>query len=221
MIRLGLCCTFREQPIRFANTTATALSRMPRRDALLKLSGLCLQNAASLLAALRYCTDHGIGCFRINSQILPLKTHQEIAYNLDDLPDGPEIVKRFIACGTFARERGLRTSFHPDQFVVLNSPRAEVVDASIRELEYQGQVAEWVGADVINIHAGGAYGDKAAALQCVAWFRGRSFLSAGRTMSRAAAAGVGNHRRRRRKEPSYRWGQLRSRYSRYRRSVEF
>src|SRR5262249_24291066 len=48
----------------------------------------------------------------------------------------------------------------PDQFVVLNSPRPEVVAASLRELEYQAEVDEWVGADVINIHGGGAYGDK-------------------------------------------------------------
>ena len=27
MIRLGLCCTFRDQPIKFANTTATAARR--------------------------------------------------------------------------------------------------------------------------------------------------------------------------------------------------
>jgi UV DNA damage endonuclease len=48
---------------------------------------------------------------------------------------------------------------------VLSSPRPEVVANSIRELEYQGQLAEAVGADVINIHAGGVYGDKVAALQ--------------------------------------------------------
>jgi UV DNA damage endonuclease len=37
-------------------------------------------------------------------------------------------------------------------------------DSSIRELEYQAEVAEWVEADVINIHGGGAYGDKQKAL---------------------------------------------------------
>ncbi len=47
---------------------------------------------------------------------------------------------------------------------MLNSQRDDVVEASIRELEYQAEVAEWVGADVINIHGGGAFGDKAAAL---------------------------------------------------------
>ena len=48
--------------------------------------------------------------------------------------------------------------------MVLNSQRPEVVEASIRELEYQAEVAEWVGADVINIHGGGAFGDKQKAL---------------------------------------------------------
>ena len=36
---------------------------------------------------------------------------------------------------------------------------------SLQEIEYQAEVAQWIGADVINIHGGGAYGDKAAALE--------------------------------------------------------
>ena len=48
--------------------------------------------------------------------------------------------------------------------MVLNSPRPDVVEKSVQELEYQAEVAEWVGADVINIHGGGAYGDKPKAL---------------------------------------------------------
>lgn len=71
MIRLGLCCAFRDQPIKFANTTATAIGKMRRPDALTKLSRLCLENAAALLAALRFCADNGIGSLRVNSQILP------------------------------------------------------------------------------------------------------------------------------------------------------
>ena len=137
---------------------------MDRRDALAKVSRLCLENADALLASLRYCAGHGIGCFRINSQILPIKTHPDSGYAIDDLPDSEEIVNRFQACGQFAREHNLRTCFHPDQYVVLNSPRPDVVRKSIEELEYQAEVAEWVGADVINIHGGGAYGDKGSAL---------------------------------------------------------
>jgi UV DNA damage endonuclease len=164
VVRLGLCCLFRDQPIQFLTTTATSLGKMPRDAALAKLSRLCLSNADALQAALQYCAHHGIGCFRINSQILPIKTHPPVGYDVSDLPDGQEIVRRFQECGQFVRDRQLRTCFHPDQFVVMNSLRPDVVASSIRELEYQAEVAEWVGADVINIHGGGAFGDKQKAL---------------------------------------------------------
>ena len=164
MIRLGLCCTFRDQPIKFRNTTAAAIAKMGREDGLAKLSDLCMQNAEALLAALRFCSEHDIGCFRVNSQVLPLKTHPRLGYELDELPRGDEIVRGFVECGAFAATHDLRTCFHPDQFVVLNSQRPEVVAASIRELEYQAEVAEWIGADVVNVHGGGGFGDKRKAL---------------------------------------------------------
>ena len=164
MIRLGLCCMFRDEPIKFVTTTATAIGKMKRPEALVKLSRLCMENADSLLAALQFCADNGIGCFRVNSQILPIKTHPTCGYGVHDLPDGDEIVRRFKECGKFATKHNLRTCFHPDQFVVLNSPRPDVVEKSVLELEYQAEVAEWIGADVINIHGGGAYGDKTQAL---------------------------------------------------------
>lgn len=164
MIRLGLCCLFRDQPIRFATTTATSLGRLSRSEALHKLNRLCLENANSLLDAVRYCHCHGIGCFRVNSQILPIKTHPEVGYAVEELPDADQIVERFRECGDFAHSHNIRLCFHPDQFVVLNSPRPDVVEKSILELEYQAEVAEWLGADVINIHGGGAYGDKRQAL---------------------------------------------------------
>lgn len=162
--RWGLCCQFAEQPISFRTTTATSLLRLPDVDRRKKLSDLCLANAESLLAALQFCVKTGIGCFRIASSILPIKTHPEAGYRIEDLPDADRIVGVFQSCGLFAKEHGIRTVFHPDQFVVLNSPREEVVERSIEDLEYLAQVAEWVGSDAINIHGGGAYGDKATAL---------------------------------------------------------
>jgi UV DNA damage endonuclease len=164
MIRFGLCCMFHDQPIKFVTTTAASIAKLKRPDALTKLSRLCMENANALLAALKFCAENGIGCFRINSQILPIKTHPECGYKIDDLPDGKEIVRHFKKCRDFARKNNLRTSFHPDQFVVLNSLRPDVVAKSIEELEYQAEVAEWVGADVVNIHGGGAFGDKTTAL---------------------------------------------------------
>jgi UV DNA damage endonuclease len=164
MIRLGLCCIFRGEPIKFRRTTATHLRTRPRPEQLRLLAQIALHNAAALQAALTYCRDHGIGAFRINSQILPLKTHPQAGYHIDQLPDAPRIVAAFRHCGRFSRRYDIRTSFHPDQFVVLNSPDPGVVERSVAELHYQAEVARWVNADVITLHAGGAYADKPAAL---------------------------------------------------------
>ena len=164
LLRLGLCCQFVREPIKFRTTTVTAMLRLPRRERLARLAELSLANANALLASLQYCAGAGIGAFRINSQILPVKTHAEAGYAIADLPGNAAIVARLQECGVFARQHGLRLSFHPDQFVVLNSPNPKTLAHSLAELDYQAEVAEWVGADTLNIHGGGAYGDKLAAL---------------------------------------------------------
>ncbi len=145
--------------------TATAMLRRKRNEQLRQLADLCLANAEALSQAVEWCASHGIGAFRVNSQILPLKTHPQVGYEIEHLPLGDRIEARFRAAGDLARRRGLRLSFHPDQFVLLNSPRPEVRDSSIAEIEYQTRVAEWIGADVINVHGGGVYGDKVASLE--------------------------------------------------------
>ncbi len=164
MIRFGLCCIFKEQPIKFRRTTAKYLGTFPQEVQKQRLAELCAANAQSLADALRFCRDNRIGSFRINSQILPLKTHPSAGYELDDLPDGAKIIEAYKECGAFSRRHDIRTTFHPDQFVILSSPDPDVVTRSIADLAYQARVAEWVNADVINIHAGGVYNDKPSAL---------------------------------------------------------
>ncbi len=164
MIRLGLCCIFRAEPIRFRTATARYMLRLDRTVALERLASLCLHNGQTLLRSLEFCLAHGIGAFRVNSQILPLRTHPQAGYGVDALPGAPQIIAAFRRCGQFARRHKLRLTLHPDQFVLLSSPHPAVTAASLAELDYQAEVAEWIHADVINIHAGGAYGDKPAAL---------------------------------------------------------
>jgi len=166
-LRLGLCCQFAREPIKFRVTTATAMLRLPRPMQLTRLAELCLANSGALRAALQFCASHGIGAFRINSRILPVKTHPEVGYEMNELPGGAEIMARFIACGQFAHANNLRLSFHPDQFVVLNAPNPRTLAHSLAELNYQAEIAAWVGADTINLHGGGAYGDKASALDAL------------------------------------------------------
>ena len=165
MIRWGLCCIFREAPIKFRRTTAKYLARLSTDERMHHLSTICLHNARSLLEALQFCRENGIHAFRINSQILPLKTHPQIGYAIETLPQSTEIVNAFKKCKSFGYQHDLRMSFHPDQFILLSSPNPDVTRRSVADLRYQAEVAEWVGADVINVHAGGAYGNKEEALK--------------------------------------------------------
>ena len=166
-LRLGLCCQFVDEPIRFRTTTAAACLKLTRRsparqtlrDSAKPTPTRCSRrsNAASRL---------GIGAFRVNSQILPVKTHPAVGYRRGrSCRAARRSLQRFQRCGARAAELGVRTSFHPDQFVVLSSPREEVVDRSLEEIEYQAEVAEWINADVVNIHGGGAYDSREAALE--------------------------------------------------------
>lgn len=164
-MRFGLCCLFINEPVAFRTTTAKALSALGRDDQLRKLSGICQDNARNLLLALQTVQRLGIGAFRIMSPLFPRMTHPDVGYCLEDLPDGSAIRLLLATIRQFAQHNDIRLSFHPDQFVVLSSPHPAVVANSIRELEFQARLAEALGADVINIHAGGVYGDKRAALR--------------------------------------------------------
>ena len=133
-MRFGLCCIFRDAPIRFRRTTATFLQTLSPRQRAEKLAEICLHNADALAAALTFCRGAGILDFRINSQILPLKTHPIVGYDIEALPGGKQIVSRFQMCGQFCKDTGMRTTFHPDQFIVLSSPDVDVVARSVAEL---------------------------------------------------------------------------------------
>ena len=165
MLRFGLCCIFREEPIHFRQTTAKALLNLSQQERLQKLSTICLENANSLVTALEAVQRFGFGAFRVSSQFLPRYTHPVVGYTLDSLPDYASILASLEKVNQLREQWDIRLSFHPDQFVLLSSPSAEVTRKSIAELDYQAMLAEMIGADVLNIHAGGVYGDKQAALK--------------------------------------------------------
>lgn len=166
-IRLGLCCQFYNRNIcRFRTTTAAALSKLQPRVARMKLLDLCDANVQALHDALVACSRLRIRAFRVLSSLLPLATHPAFAYSWGDLR--AETKAKFASCARQAKLGEIRLSFHPDQFVLLGSDNPDVTDAAIRDLELHGILAERLGADIINIHGGGGYGDKPAALGRVA-----------------------------------------------------
>jgi len=166
--RWGLCCQFMDAPIRFRTATHRYVGGLDPAARRAYLGAIARDNARSLIAAVRHCHAMGVGAFRMNSQILPLATHPESGYLLEEIDEDGEARADFLEAGRLAAGLGIRLSFHPDQFVVLNSEREPVVASALKELAYQASVAELVGADTIVVHGGSAAGGIPAALERLA-----------------------------------------------------
>ncbi len=164
-MRLGLCCTFLEAPIKFRTSTARFVSTKPIPEQREFLSRLALHNVTALESAIRYCFQHRIGAFRITSQLFPLTTHSSVGYALEDLPGWSLVARQLVVIRELSRSLDIRLSLHPDQFVVPGSATASIAASSLAELEHSAHVAELVGADQMTLHGGGAQPDKAKALQ--------------------------------------------------------
>jgi UV DNA damage endonuclease len=163
-IRFGLCCQFLDRPIRFRTATHRYVASLPRKQGRVYLGAIARHNAEALQAAIAACHELGIGAFRINSQFFPLATHPVSGYGLSDIDGTGETTALLDSVRKSAQRLDIRLSFHPDQFVVLNSERDDVVASSVRELDRQGEIAELIGADTIVLHAGALSGGTAAAL---------------------------------------------------------
>jgi UV DNA damage endonuclease len=152
------------EPIRYRTTRATILKRFLKKERLAKASALCLHNMESLKASIEAVVRLGIGAFRVQSGLFPRATHPEVGYALSDLLDKERILALAREVRSLAKKHGVRLSLHPDQFVSLSSAKPAVTDSSVRELEFQGLLAELIGAETITLHGGGAEGGKEAAL---------------------------------------------------------
>jgi UV DNA damage endonuclease len=91
-------------------------------------------------------------------------------YEFEDLPNFPEIQFLCEQVGDFASRSGQRLSFHPGHFDILAAHNPKIVDASIRDLDQHGRIMDLMKLrtdryNTINIHVGGAYGDKTSAME--------------------------------------------------------
>ncbi|WP_102959864.1 UV DNA damage repair endonuclease UvsE [Mangrovicella endophytica] len=102
---------------------------------------------------------HDIRMYRMSSDIAPYATHP-------DMPQFHGMVQEskaeLAALGAKSRQLDIRLSFHPSQFVVLNSPDPELVRKSVWDLTSQAEMLDLMelGPEaVLVIHVGGTYGD--------------------------------------------------------------
>ncbi len=121
------------------------------------------RNLDCLEKTLRWNVEHGIGFFRITSDLVPFASHPVCRHDW-----AGRFRDRFHKIGRLVRRHRMRISMHPDQFVLLNAIDPEIVASSIRELEYHVRALDLMGLPVsakVQIHIGGVYGDKSASLR--------------------------------------------------------
>ena len=130
------------------------------------VSELALQNVKDLETIVKWNEEMGIKLFRMSSDIFPWVTY----YDFTDLPDYPMIDVYLKNIGALADKYGQRLTFHPSHFNALGSPNPVVVEKTIKELNAHSDIMDTMNLsptvyNKINIHIGGAYGDKQATLK--------------------------------------------------------
>ena len=103
--------------------------------------------------------------YRMSSDMIPWMSEYEIS----DLPDYEAIKIILARCGEKAAKGGLRLTFHPGPFNVLATNTPAVLTKTIKELRQHAEIMDLLNLPVtpfakINIHVGGAIGDKKSAL---------------------------------------------------------
>jgi len=130
------------------------------------VSELALQNCRDLVTIIKWNEEMGIKLFRMSSDLFPWMT----LYKFTDLPDYDKIANLLKGVGTLAAKYDHRLTFHPSHFNALGSPNPVVVEKTIKELNKHSQIMDLIGLTIspynkINIHVGGAYGDKESTLK--------------------------------------------------------
>ncbi len=144
--------------------TATSFLKLADREAAVrKLERIAEENLANTLRLLRHNRAYEVHLYRFSSKLIPLISHEL----LEGWNPFPLLEPGFREIGDYVKEHGMRVSFHPDHFTVLSTPREDVLRKSYEDLERHVQMLDLMGLDdtaKCNIHIGGAYGNKEAAI---------------------------------------------------------
>ncbi len=136
--RYGLVCQTFSDEIRFRTVTRKRMLSLAPEQQKETIRELYRSNLQKLVQAFDYCRRHGIGLFRISSNLLPFMDH-ELGHDLMRREFAPALQ----AVGEQAGD--LRLVIHPDQFTVLNSDNPEVIRNSIAFLAAQAELLDLLG----------------------------------------------------------------------------
>ena len=115
-------------------------------------------NLDTLVEILRYNIENNLMFFRISSDIIPFASHSICKFDWKQY-----FRSDFIKIGRLIKANNMRISMHPDQFVLLNAKNKDIINNSIKELEYHADILDLMRLDTsakVQIHVGAVYGDR-------------------------------------------------------------
>jgi UV DNA damage endonuclease len=159
---LGLVCITFDKQVRFRTMTRTRYLKLSLSQRESALRELYAHNLQRLHDALSFCQENGIRLYRMSSALFPLSDMEdEIGANiLEEMSANlGEIGQRCLGRAKPTQALGIRMVLHPDQYVVLSSDSAEVVQTSIKILERHARTLDLLSLpqsswSLMNIHGG-------------------------------------------------------------------
>ncbi|WP_062105401.1 UV DNA damage repair endonuclease UvsE [Bacillus niameyensis] len=142
--------------------TFSRYSLLPKSERLEKLKAITALNLQHTARILHYNIAHEIKLYRLSSSLVPLATHPEVMWDFIT-----PLKKEWEELGQLIKKFQLRASFHPNQFTLFTSPKEEVTWNAVKDMEYHYNMLKAMNildTGLINIHIGGAYGNKEQAL---------------------------------------------------------
>ncbi|MBA4493545.1 UV DNA damage repair endonuclease UvsE [Paenactinomyces guangxiensis] len=135
-----------------------------KNAAIRKIIRISKENIHNTRRIIYHAVANDIYFYRFSSRLIPLLGHP--------LLEGKDLIRElrreFKDLGNLIREKRMRVGFHPEHFTVLNSPKKNVVKASVQDLIHHVKMLRAMGLNSFykcNIHVGGVYGNKESAGQ--------------------------------------------------------
>lgn len=149
-VRLGYACNNVTLNNLTTSSTYTYTEFNKKKD-YQKLDNVIDSNLQNLNRIIDYNIKNNIHFYRLSSKLIPLATKEDVSF---------DYLKRYEnlyhMIGKKIKENNMRVDFHLDQYAVLNSTKKEVVDNTIKLLDYHYNLLDkfMIKDKVLIIHVG-------------------------------------------------------------------
>lgn len=156
-MRIGYCCINETLGAKgkFRKATAFHLNKKNENERYDIIKNRTRENFGNLLEIIKWNIDNNIDLYRVSSDLCVLYGHEINKY---DYKQDEYVLDICSQIRKLVKDSNMRLTIHPSQFTVLNSTKKNVIDNSIKYLEYQKDLMDLLNIEVMCIHVGGKQG---------------------------------------------------------------